>query len=529
MRARLRGSLLRVVCGLPRRSWLHAGAAAVVIAAAGPAGRAAEPPQTDAATLAAREADVLTRYQELERSFLRLADVLAASDPRRAAALRSAFDRARDEQVGDRVAAIVAMLEQGQFLKAGTTQQDALGRLRGLLEMLESAVGDRRATDATREWKAFLGRIAKQIASQRDLEGVTEAGGDGRGLADRQRRVADETRQLGDDVQRFAEKLAADAGAAADADPAGRPAGEGRDPEDESDRRGSGAAPPEAAEDPADEGRDEAARGRRTAQRLRAAEERMRRAQDQLETAAPGGARAEQERALEELETARAELEQILRQLREEEVTRLLVQLETRLREMLKAEREVQAGAERLAAATALADRERQLEAVRLGREQEAIGGAAAKAVLLVRDDGSAVAMLHALEQVLDDSAQAATRLGRGDAGRDTIALLAEIVVGLEEMLAAVERARSDRQDSAAPGGGRATPAGAEPLVDQLAELKMLRSLQSRVNQRTLRLSRLLDADAADAAGVRAALGRLADRQRQIERAARDIVAGLPE
>jgi hypothetical protein len=242
----------------------------------------------------------------------------------------------------------------------------------------------------------------------------------------------------------------------------------------------------------------------------------MRQAQERLEKADPGAAGREQEGAVEELETARAELEQILRQMREEEVTRLLVQLETRLRGMLKAERGVLADAERLAAATGQSDRERQLEAARLGREQGTITAEAAKA----------------LEQVHDDSGQAATRLAGGDAGRDTISLLGEIVIGLEEMLAAVERAREDQQDAtAAPAGGRPGQAGEQPLVDKLAELKMLRSLQARVNTRTQRLSRLLDADDAPVAGMdlRAALARLADRQRQIERAARDIVEGLTE
>jgi hypothetical protein len=506
--------------------WLHpVCAAGLVLALRCPAG-AVDPSRSDSAALAAREAEVLARYQDLERSFLRLADVLVSTDPRRAAALRSAFDRAREEQVGDRVAAIVAMLEQGQFLKAGTTQQDAIGQLRALLALLESAAGERQAADAARQWKAFLGRIARQIAMQRDIEGVTEAGAEGRDLAARQRASADETQTLGDDVRRFADRLDEDATKAQEANVAGRPAAEGREP---TERRGSGESPQQAIEAPV-EGDGDVARGRRTAQRLRAAEERMRQALERLEQGDPSAARGAQEEAVEQLETARAELEEILRQMREEEVTRLLVQLETRLRGMLKAERGVHDDTERLAAATRQSDRERQLEAARLGREQAAITAEAAKTLTLVRDDGSAVAIPQALEQVHDDSAQAAMRLTRGDAGRDTVGLVGEIIAGLEEMLAAVERARTDREDAAAapPGGGPAA-AGEQPLVDKLAELKMLRSLQARVNARTERLARLLDDDAAAGRDARAALSRLADRQRQIERAARDIVAGLPE
>jgi hypothetical protein len=511
--------------------WTAVLVVAVAWSVAWDAAWAVEPAQGDAATLAAREAELLARYQDLERSFLRLADVLQATDPRRAAALRAAFDRAREEQVGDRVAAIVAMLERGQFLKAGSSQKDALGQFRALLDLLEAGAADQRAADTAKQLKAFMARITKQIAQQRDIEGVTEAGGSDRGLTERQRAAADETRTLGEEVERFAERNDEREKERPGKEPPGDQQPGDPQPGDPQPGDPQPGDPQPGKEQPA-EGDDDAARGRRTAQRLRAAEQRMREALERLENTDPDAARGAQERAIEELETARAELEEILRQLREEEVTRLLVQLETRLRGMLKAERGVLADAERLAAATVPSERERQLEAARLGREQGAITAEAGKALVLLRDDGSAVAIPQALAQVHEDSGQAAARLARGDTGRDTLGLLGEIVTGLEEMLAAVERARADQQDAAAkPGGGRSGEAGEQPLVDKLAELKMLRSLQARVNGRTQRLARLLDAgdSAVDDAAVRAALTRLAGRQREIERAARDIVEGLTE
>ena len=476
----------------------------VVAAAVWRLAAAAEPPpRSEPPALAAREAELLDRFRDLERSFLRLADLLAATDPRRADALKAAFDRSRDEEVGDRIAAIVAMLEQGQLLKAGASQDEALAEFRGLLALLEAGATEQRAADTAKQVRAYLGRIATLIVKQRELEGTTEAGGDPREVADRQRATADEARDLNADVRRFAEQLAGDGHAAA-------------------------AEKSDAADDEAD---GEAARSRRTSERLAAAEQRMRQARERLQEAEAGAARAEQERAVEELESARAELEEILRQMREEEVTRLLVQLETRLRSMLKQERSVTADAERLAAAAGQADRERLLEAARLAREQSAITAEAAKAVALLIDDGSAVAMPQALAQVHDDSAQAAARLARGDVGSETLALLGELVVGLEEMLAAVEKARTEPpEDAAAPGGGQRAAAGEQPLVDKLSELKTPRTLQVRVNARTQRLARLLDDDAAaDSPEQRAALARLAERQRAVERAAHDIVAGLTE
>jgi hypothetical protein len=259
----------------------------------------------------------------------------------------------------------------------------------------------------------------------------------------------------------------------------------------------------------------------------------MRKAQEKLDQAKRRDAREEQEKAIEELETARAELEEILRQMREQEVERLLVQLETRLRTMLRAQRAVLAGVEKLAAeAQSQADRERQLEAVRLSREQNVIGSDAAKALTLVRDDGSAVAIPEALEQVRDDSGQAAVRLARGDVGGTTRGILQDLVTSLEEMIAALEKAQREQQARQQGNqGGRPAEPGEQPLVDKLAELKMIRSLQMRVNSRTKRFSKLLvdGAEQAEEPELLDALERLAERQRKIERAAHDIVTGRTE
>lgn len=496
----------------------------------------------DAAALAGREAELLARYRDLERSLLRLADLLAASDPRRAAVLRAAFDRARDGQVGERMERIVALLEEGQLLKAGTSQRQSIEQFQALLDLLEAGTGERKLTDTKREVREFLGRVSKLISRQRDIEGATESGGDTAELSERQRSAADETRDLGEELGGLARRLD-------DRDAQGR--GTGQRPDDEatppkdddaggpgeSSEPSAGGDEPTAGERFANEqqpidGDDDASRMKRTRQRLQAAEGRMRRARERLEETRSREARQEQEKAVEELETARAELEEILRQVREEEVERLLVQLETRIRGMLRAELAIRDGLEKLAAAAAVqTDRERQLEATRLGREQAAVAADAGRTLAVVRDDGSAVAIPQALEQVRDDALQVAARLEKADVGATTTGLVGDVIAGLEEMLSAVEKARQDARADAERGGAAAGEPGEQPLVDSLAELKMLRVLQVRVNTRTKRLAQLIDDGFEQAAEpeLRAALERLGARQRAIEQAARDIVAGLPE
>jgi hypothetical protein len=70
-----------------------------------------------------------------------------------------------------------------------------------------------------------------------------------------------------------------------------------------------------------------------------------------------------------------------------------------------------------------------------------------------------------------------------------------------------------------------------QPLVDQIAELKMIKSLQERVNKRTQRYSRLLTDDQdpvgqAEGDELADAVRKLSERQRDIFQITRDIVLG---
>ncbi len=508
-------------------------------------------------SLAVREQQLLQQFRDLERSFLRLADLLAGSDPRRATLLRSVFAQAREAEVGDRLDTIVALLEKNQLLKAGSGQSDAIDRMKELLALLEAGDADKSLASTKEEVRQFIARVSKLIAKQRGLEGATESGSDGEErLAARQEMLAEETRDLAGDIGGFAKRLEPPQPGGQEQGDGGKEGqgkegqgqegqgqegqgqegqgqeGQGQEGQGQEGQQGQGqqsGSSPEQQE--ADDGDDEASRARRTRSRLQAAEQRMREAQERLDDANRRDARAEQERALEELETARAELEEILRQMREEEVERLLVQLETRIRSMLRAEKGVLSGTEKLADGDQ-AGRERQLEAARLGREQTKIAGEATKALTLVRDDGSAVAIPQALEQIRDDSLQAAARLARGDVGGTTRGVIQDIVTGLEELLAALEQAQREQQEQQQnPAGGRPAEPGEQPLVDKLAELKMIRSLQMRVNTRTQRFSQLLDegVEQADEPELLDALERLAERQRSIQQAAHDIVSGRTE
>lgn len=177
--------------------------------------------------------------------------------------------------------------------------------------------------------------------------------------------------------------------------------------------------------------------------------------------------------------------------------------------------------------------RERELEAARLAREQAGVATEASRALALVRDDGSAVAIPEALEQVRADCAQAAARLERADVGSITRGVVQDVVASLQEIVDALEKSRREQAENAPPeqGGGRPANPGEQPLVDKLSELKMIRTLQMRINTRTRRYAQLLTegVEQAEEPELVEALQKLSVRQVNVERAARDIASGRTE
>lgn len=257
----------------------------------------------------------------------------------------------------------------------------------------------------------------------------------------------------------------------------------------------------------------------------------MEEAQKRLDEAKRKQAFEEQEKALQELEQAKAELEEILRQLREEEIQRLLAALEARFRQILKMERLIYARTVELEGTTRK-DRpqEHALESSRLGIKQGQIVLEVDKALLLLKEDGTSIALPEAVRELRDDMQETSDRLGGAKTGEITQQIEQDILAALEEILEALKKAREDseqRQQDAEDGqsGMPADP----PLVEKLAELKMIRALQLRVNRRTDRYAKLIEAERTNDPDLLDALRNLAERQERIFRITRDIEMGKNE
>jgi len=95
------------------------------------------------------------------------------------------------------------------------------------------------------------------------------------------------------------------------------------------------------------------------------------------------------------------------------------------------------------------------------------------------------VAFAEVFQQVRGDMVTVAGRLRRTDAGAVTVQIENDIIATLGEMVEALKKARSDNKAGKSPPPGQGGPPPDPKLIDLLAELRMIRSMQVRVNQRT--------------------------------------------
>lgn len=266
--------------------------------------------------------------------------------------------------------------------------------------------------------------------------------------------------------------------------------------------------------------------------RVREAEQRMREAQKKLEESKRSESVEKQTEALKKLDEAIAELEEVLRQLREEEMERVLALLEGRFRQMLEQEIKIYEATQRLdSIPEAERNRDLDIRANKLAFDQRKVASQADRCLTLLLEEGSSVAFPEVVEQIRDDMESVSDRLAEAKVGTITQDMEQEIITSLEEMIAAFQKAQQELDKPQPPQPGQPGQPGERPLVDSLAELKMIRSLQVRINVRTQRYAKLLQ-NADDPIGqantddLRQALKELGDREGNVQKITRDIVLG---
>ncbi len=509
----------------------------------------------DESRLTERQTGLANRYQRLEELLLRLAEVEAVENPERSALLRRAARQSRDKFVLDKMRSASLSLKTLEFQNAVNSQGQASDELSSLLKLLLSEDRSKRIRDEKERYAKLAKELKRALSAQRSTRARTENDADLDQLENEQRAISDRTEKLakrladenqpdgqasdraskdnpsGDPQQKSGSDPKDDADPEKDDQPK-QPAGDEQpsdsDPDKKDDPKEADEDPPSESspgqpksgsqqpsqESPPQQGQSKEGQSKegqsqpspqnqspqtpeqQVEQQLREALQKMREAEQELQNAERQKATEKQRAAEEKLRAAIDQLERILRQLREEEMQRELAKLESRLRKMAAMQSKILDDTVALAATPkSQRDRQTDLKAGDLAFEEKKVSLEADRAMLLLREEGSSVAFPEVVLQIRVDAARVTDFLAETKIDAINQGIQKDILAALEEMIAAIQTAQRDLDKKRQQQQGKPQQGGQreQPLVEALAELKLIRTMEKRIRSTTLRYANLLE------------------------------------
>lgn len=472
------------------------------------------------------------RYEQLEGILLRMAEINAQTNPRRTTLIKKVLASSKDKLLEVRFEELASVLGKKRYSEAIEGQTELEADLLELLALLESENRDKEREEERKRIEEYIKEINRLIHEQKDVLNKTERAIDPKSIAPDERKISDQTDKLSDRMAESKEVGAPNKESRPDQNkPKEGESKEGESQEGQSQEGQSQESQSKPQPKKANENQSPTQRA------MQQALEHMKQAEERLKKAEKQGAMHEQEEAVAELQRAKAELERILRQLREEEIMQRLQMLEARVRKMLQLENAIRRLTDKYntqkieAGSDEAALRQVQVFATRLSNDQEKVSQEAEIAILLLREDGTAMAMEEALVQTRFDMDEVTERLREVELGEQTMAVEDMIIEALEEMLEAIEQAKKDsekRMEELKGGGGSGQP-GKQPIVELLAELRMIRSMQKRVYERTKYYETLIQGNNPDLEMLETRTEELTRQQTKIKRILHELNVGRHE
>ncbi|MFV0442763.1 MAG: hypothetical protein ACK5Q5_04235 [Planctomycetaceae bacterium] len=554
--------------------------AVAVVAYAQPPESAATPPKVD---ITIEQQALLRDYEGFEKRLAELAESLRSSDLDRSNLLLMARSESQKQQVQQRLKEIATILsDEKPYADAVERQKLVVKHMEEILTILQTDANWDKLQARIKELEARAKEAGRLIALQKDVRADTERGGEFRPLNDAQRKVLEAADNLAEKIDAEEARRAAEEGRpAAEGQPNNGPEPEqieGQPPSDKSPQDPSDSDGSKPREPPSDDSKpeqnksessprgdqkpgepqsgepspmgqpspsppqpgqpqdqqspgqqqpgeqQEAAPGR---QDLEEARKEMQQAIEELKKENRDRASNEQDAAIAKLEQMKAKIEEILRQLRQEEKEMYLTQLEARFQEMLKLQLRINADTVRLDARDRAERGEAHFTKGRdLSRQEQQNVLAADKAYALLVEEGSSVAFPEAVEQLKSNMEAVTVRLAKGDTGETSQLIEKLIVESLEEMVLSLQKELEKLKQDQQQKPPQQLQQQDRSLVDQLAELKMIRSLQNQVNRLTKQVGLEIEGERAQDPDTLKLLRDLSRRQERIQEATYDLSTG---
>ena len=229
--------------------------------------------------------------------------------------------------------------------------------------------------------------------------------------------------------------------------------------------------------------------------------------------------------AIEELHEAAARLEETLKQLREEEKEMLLASLEARLQRMLVAETQLREGTITLAATPQKDWLDQYYGRCReLAQQQSELTLQCSQTVSLLREDGTSVAILLAVEDVEADMGSVSGWLQESKVGELTQSVQSDIIESLKQLIETTQKEMQEMKEEQQQQQQQQRSEQKQGLVELMAEIRMLRNLQLQVNRRTKQVDGLLQKAATDdLPALQKQVHELSLRQHRLTQSAREL------
>ncbi len=517
----------------------------------------AQPKAPEEASLEEKQRIVHDQWKRLEEILLRMSETTALTDPDRTELIKKVIAKGKQKMIDPQFQTLTDLLKDGEISRALDNQKELRADLNDLLKVLETENRMRRVKSEKERIKGYIKDLEKLIAGQRNLQNQTMNSDDVQKLSGQQTKLSEMAESL-------KQKIDADekAGQPQDSQNSENQVGENKEGENKDGENQDGQNQDGEKQDgqqqdgqqqdgQQQDGQNQDSQNQNGQQqngqqqnsdsqkeetpqdRLKKAQQKMEEAQKKLEQAQKEGAVEKQEEALRELEKAKSELEEILRQLREEEEKRKLAQLEVRFKKMLELQKSIYDSTLRLDERLKKndgkdADGTLSVESVRLSGRENDVYMEGTKALLLLQEDGTAVAMTEALASAVEDIEGVIELFNKANVGVSNQTRQENIIATLEELLDAIKRELKDMEDKEQQSQDGESPGGEmmEALVDQLAELKMIRSMQMRINKTTQRCQKLITGAAAEDPEVINVLNELSVREERLRQILHDISIG---
>ena len=519
------------------------------------------------------------RYARFERMLTQMADILGRQDPERADLLRRAIGKGREGRIKEEIENVVALIESGEIGNASEKQAEVIESLQALLQLLQSE--DRRsAVERERDrLNGLLKDVRGVLAEQRSARAATQNSPAPSSAAPGQQKALSETDKLLESMREHDDQESKDGKdsqaegkdgddkdkGAKESDPKESDPKEGKpedgaqdpkdvDPKDNESEKGDpkqSDTPPKGSPDkgkpsPSDqksesEGKpgDQKSSGKQSGQQkadknkqtpgreqLEKAREEMERALEELKDQNREEALKNEDNAIEELHQAAEKLEAMLRQLREEEKEMMLASLEARFQRMLQAETAIHEGTVGVAVTPQKDWLDLNYGRCReLSQQQSELTQECAQTVNLLREEGTSVAIVIAVEDIEADMHSVSGWMQEYKVGELTQSVQKDILESLKQLIETTQKEMQLMKEQQKQQQQQSDPSQEKPgLVELMAEIRVLRSLQLQVNRRTKQVDGLLQSTTTDdLPALRKQLHDLAVRQNRLIESAKEL------